>query len=331
MIFNQQYSKEEYEKIKESFGLDDAQKIQGLAKKSEEFFQTQNLKPLQEENNQQCLGDHLYNSNNASYCFDSKDLEDCKYCVKVSLGVKSSMDYNSWGNKAELIYQTASSGDNIYNMKFCTNCTTNLSNCEYCDGCSKASELFGCVGVKGEKYCILNKQYTKEEYEKLKAKIIQHMKETGEYGEYFPNDLCPFGYNETIAMTYYPLMKEEALRKGYQWTEKESVNRYQGPVTKVPEKMKDIQDNITQFILTCRDCEKNYRIISQELKFYRQLGVPPAQICPDCRYEGRMKKRPPLQFWKRKCTQCQEETMTTFSPQKTEKIVCKKCYLKAVY
>ena len=34
---------------------------------------------------------------------------------------------------------------------------------------------FGCVGFKHKQYCILNKQYTKEEYEKLVQKIIKQM------------------------------------------------------------------------------------------------------------------------------------------------------------
>jgi len=59
------------------------------------------------------------------------------------------------------------------------------------------------------KYCILNKQYTKEEYEKLMPKIIEYMEKTEEWGEFFPASLSPFGYNETIAMEYFPLTREE--------------------------------------------------------------------------------------------------------------------------
>ena len=44
--------------------------------------------------------------------------------------------------------------------------------CKYC---------FGCVGLRNKSYCILNKQYTKEEYETLVPRIIAHMRETGEW------------------------------------------------------------------------------------------------------------------------------------------------------
>jgi hypothetical protein len=40
------------------------------------------------------------------------------------------------------------------------------------------SHLFGCIGLRNQQYCILNKQYTKEEYEKTVALIIEHMQQT---------------------------------------------------------------------------------------------------------------------------------------------------------
>ena len=41
-----------------------------------------------------------------------------------------------------------------------------------------------------------------------------------EYGDYFPADLSPFGYNETVAQELFPLTKKEAEAKGYLWREK---------------------------------------------------------------------------------------------------------------
>ena len=47
--------------------------------------------------------------------------------------------------------------------------------------CQNVANLFGCVGLKNKQYCILNKQYTKEEYETLVVRIIQQMQQTGEW------------------------------------------------------------------------------------------------------------------------------------------------------
>jgi DNA-binding NarL/FixJ family response regulator len=67
-------------------------------------------------------------------------------------------------------------------------------------------DCFGCVGLQKKQYCILNKQYSKENYFGLKSKIIEHMQKTGEWGEFFPASQSLFAYNESIAhQEYYPL------------------------------------------------------------------------------------------------------------------------------
>ena len=123
----------------------------------------------------------------------------------------------------------------------------------YCELCFGNQNLFGCIGLRHKKYCILNKQYTKEEYEKMVAKIIQHMQQTGEWGEFFPKELSPFAYNETIAYEYFPLEKEEALAKGLRWYEDESEKMYRGPKYEIPDDIKDVNDEILKTILTCEE------------------------------------------------------------------------------
>ncbi|MDR2189932.1 MAG: hypothetical protein LBP53_01790 [Candidatus Peribacteria bacterium] len=79
----------------------------------------------------------------------------------------------------------------------------------YCILCgNNSSNLFGCIGLRGKEYYILNKQYTKEKYEELVPKIIEKMKADEEWGEYFPASISPFGYNETLANEYFPLTEE---------------------------------------------------------------------------------------------------------------------------
>ena len=68
------------------------------------------------------------------------------------------------------------------------------------------------MNLKGKEYCILNKQYTREEYEYLVPKLIEKMKADGEWGEFLPPYLSPFGYNETLAAELLPLSQQEALQ-----------------------------------------------------------------------------------------------------------------------
>ena len=55
----------------------------------------------------------------------------------------------------------------------------------------------------------------------LVSQIREHMTKTGEWGKFFPPTLSPFGYNETIANDFFPLEKEEALKRGFKWSDYE--------------------------------------------------------------------------------------------------------------
>jgi len=83
----------------------------------------------------------------------------------------------------------------------------------YCNNCHYCTDCFGCVGLQRKQYCLFNKQYTKEEYEKEVAKVIEKMIATGEWGEFFDPSLSPYAYNETVALNYFPLSQKDAHRK----------------------------------------------------------------------------------------------------------------------
>lgn len=53
--------------------------------------------------------------------------------------------------------------------------------------------------------------------------IIEQMMTDGEWGEFFPALMSPFGYNETVANEYYPLSKSEATKDGiFNWSDYEA-------------------------------------------------------------------------------------------------------------
>lgn len=323
-IFNKPCSQEEFEGFISNNHLDSYGEVSSFYKKADDFFAHHPHKNLQQEHNTNSLGDYLYNSKNAYYCFDCKDLEDCRYCARVAMTVKTTMDMTAWGDNAEMIYETAACGNNAYNLKFCTTCTTNNSDLEYCDQCVCCKYCFGCVGLNKKSYCILNKQYTKEEYFKNKEKLVKHMMGTKEYGEFFPAELCPFAYNESIAMEYFPLTEKEAKKRGFRWL---NDNATCNPQTyKIPEKISDVPDSVVDEVLACTSCKKNYRITSNELKFYRCLSLPIPTFCANCRHLRRLKSKNPKNFWERKCAKCGKNIMTTFPPESKCPIYCEECY-----
>lgn len=332
-IFNEQLTQAEYEKRKAEMKLNAHDGVESLRKQAYAFFLTQPHRCVQMEQVQNSSGDHLFDSKNAHECVDCKDLEDCMYCART-FAVKNGLDYTSWGDGSELMYFCGSCGDHAYNLKFCTTCTTNVSDLEYCGHCTGSKHCFGCVGARRKQYCILNKQYSEKEYDELRAKLIEHMRKTGEWGEYFPRRFCCFGYNETIAQEYFPLTKEDALQKGYPWKdpsdEKLNVAKVI-PAEKLPQTIEEIPDDIVNWAVTCEATKRPFRIIKQELAFYRQLGIPVPHFHPDERHKRRMLLRPSRVFFDRTCANCKKAIQTTYAPERPEKVFCEECYLSSVY
>ena len=190
------------------------------------------------------------------------------------------------------------------------------------------------MGLNNQEYCILNRQYTRAEYEALVPRIIEHMQATSEWGEFFPVSLSPFGYNETIAQEYFPMTREEALQQGFHWSDYEppapAVSRVI-PANKLPESIDDIPDDILNWAIECEVTGKPFRIIAQELDFYRKHHLPIPRRHPDQRHADRMALRNPRKLYSRKCDKCGTEMRTTYAPERPERVYCEGCYDREVY
>lgn len=213
----------------------------------------------------------------------------------------------------------------------------NVKNCYYCNECYNSHHLFGCIALRNKEYCVFNKQYTKEEYEALVSQIIEDMIQMKEWGTFYPVALSPFGYNETIANEHYPLMKEQALSSGFNWSDYEppppKVDKIltKDQMKKLPDNIKDIPDDILNWALTCEVSGKPYRIIKQELQFYREHNIPIPRRHPDQRHKDRMALRNPRKLYERTCMKCNKPIQTTYTPDRSEIVYCEDCYLKEVY
>ncbi|MEK9159939.1 MAG: hypothetical protein AAB383_04380 [Patescibacteria group bacterium] len=326
-ILNKQYSKEEY-------FLKKAELLNGTYSQQKQLFDSfkallgeRIVKYAHTVSCQNCSGDYIKNSKNCTMCFNVTDSEDLRNIVFAN---KSKDCFNSsmLGDNSELAYETVSAY-RAYNVQF-SFFVIDSSNIEYCDVAINSKDLFGCVGMRNKQYCIFNKQYSKEDFEYLRTKIIEHMKKTGEWGEFFPKTFSCFAYNETTANVYQPMTKERALAEGYTWKD-EDHKKVHIPSSPLPDKIEDVSDSILKEILLCEGCQKNYRIISQELQFYRAQRLPIPHLCSECRQGVRKDLLNPRQLWQRPCDSCGSSMQTTYSPKRPEKVYCEACYLKTVY
>ncbi len=293
-------------------------------------------------------GDWILNSKNIFKSFNILDSsEDVRYCMRFVKG-KDIFDC-TYGVSGEFLYECTGVGSNSYNQLFSMLCFGS-KDILYSISCRNCSDCFGCVGLKNAQYCILNKQYSKEEYFELLPKIIKHMTDMPyidkmnriyKYGEFFPFEFSPFGYNETIAIDIFPINKEKSITMGYNWKERGDRN-YSGLVSSrdLPDSISDIQDLILSQVISCLNngkqefqCTNAFKIVSDELRFYREKKLPLPRYCPNCRHYQRLVYRNPMKLWHRKCMKdkCQNEFETSYAPDRPEIVYCEKCYQQEVY
>jgi len=338
-IFNIEYSREDYlNKLKE-FELGTPSNIEKFIKKSHELSLKYPRRATQARNNNNVSGDYVYNCRNAHDVYYVSDSENIKHSkLFIQGGVKNSYDYTYFGQNSELMYEVTWTGNNCNNVKYSI-WGYGDHETEYTFACSSCEYVFGCVGLNKASYCIFNKQYTKEEYFPLVDKIKKQMDEMPfidkrglkhGYGGQIPVDLCPWAYNESALFEFFPITKEEAIRKGFTWRDPDP-REYLPASIDLPDNIKDVTDSILKEILKCDLCGKNYQIIHKELQFLKRFSFPIPRNCPLCRDRNRIKQLNPMEIYDRTCDKCNITIMTAYSPDRPEIVYCEDCYKKEVY
>ncbi|MFA4975695.1 MAG: hypothetical protein WC839_03640 [Candidatus Paceibacterota bacterium] len=327
-FFNEQLSREDYlKKISEIIGS--YSKLEEYKKKFNEF----SLKfPKRENNNLKTvnsIGDFLLECKNIQNSFEVIGAENSKNLFSTR-SAHNSNGAIGYGYKSELLLECVSVG---YSSNIIGSYTISDSqNIIYSSALKNCHDCIGCDGLKNTSYCILNKQHTKDEYEKLKEHITKELIEKDLYGLMMPTELAPFAYNETIAQDNMPLTKEEALDQGFRW--EDDIQKTEGKETmkpeEIPDHIKDVEDNITKEILCCINCKRNYKIVEQELLFYRKMILPIPRKCFYCRHKDRVIRRGPFKFFVRKCSNCNKDVNTNLTEEIAPILYCEKCYQQEV-
>ncbi len=327
-VENKPVSKEEYEKMRDM--LSSHSVLQNAAKRFAKLKLEHPQKYMHGTQNENVTGDYLVNCKNAFRCFDTENLWDGRYVYQGFMPLKDCMDVHECG-EGELLYECSVAGYQIQRLWFSAYTLAASSDQLYCQHCPHSKHCFGCIGIRRKEYCLLNTQYSQEEYDQLVPKIIKHMQKTGEWGQFFPISLSTFGYNQSLAQDYYPLEKKDVMKHNWAWfDEPDSADRYLGPQVNVPERIQDVTDDITKQILTCETSGKQFKIIPQELALYRQLRVPLPRNRFFERHRSRLAQRNPRTLHARSCDNCKTPIETTYATNRPEKIYCESCYQQSL-
>ncbi len=357
-IFNQRYSKEEYEQKVKELHLENRRSFEIYMEKFYNFILKIPRKFAYNSKTFNSTGNNLIEVKMSKDCFYIIGPTENSRFIVINDRAKDCYDLNNTGNP-ELCYESVTPDNSRGNKStiFCWKCVE----AEYSNNCHSCVNVFGSSGLKHVSHAIFNKKYSKEDYISLRTRIVKHMKNTGEWGEFFPNILSPFAYNETPAFEWFPLTKEEAIKKGYYWKENEKRNYI---ITKIandiPDTIEKVDDTFLNEVFECahqgmcnEKCTEAFRIIPRELQFYRRMNIPLPVICPNCRHSKRFQTKNPAHFWSRTCAcagtqsangvyknttehlhnkdKCNEKFQTSYSPDRPEIVYCEKCYQQEVY
>ncbi|MEK7508205.1 MAG: hypothetical protein AAB602_03965, partial [Patescibacteria group bacterium] len=338
-IWNEPYSKEEYFKKVKEYRLDTYSGLQKTWEMARDFWLKHPYKYMHNSaQNVNATGDYVFNAKNARNCYQARKLEDARYCQFITMApAKDMYDLTEWGNGVQRTIDSITVGEGADLVKFSSGAWhQGTMEVEYGMYNVSCSYTFGCINLKKKQYRILNKQYSPEEYAAMRARIVESMNNnpyvdsagrTWRYGDFLPYDLSPFAYNETTAVQYYPLTKEEILQRGWKWRDPTpSAHVVTLPADKIPDSIRDIQNSILKEILGCKTCGKAFRMIPAELALFRRFDFPIPRKCPDCRHIDRMARINPPKLWNRNCAKCNAPIQTSYAPERPEIVYCERCY-----
>ncbi len=327
---NKQLSREEYEKKKAQWNL----KSREIYDKAKSFFaqmMTKNAwhRTLYLDKCENTTGNYTDNCNDCVDCYFVNGTEESANLIRNYTG-KTLLDMH--GQTSELVFRGMLIQDKCYMTRF----GVQLVQCRFVDYsmyCFQCENCFGCCGLVGKKYCIFNKQYTKEEYEKTREKIIAQMKKEGTWGKFFPGYFAPNPYDESWAGYHFPLTREAQEKLGFRVSEiSERKNKNYLPTSEIPDSVDDLTPEkeawLTKQIFWDEEYHRPFKILPADIKFSRDLGCP----LPNTYYMRRIKENfawMPFNGKLRdtKCGKCAKKIQTSWPEKYNGRILCEECYL----
>ncbi len=286
-INNKKYSKEEY--------FEEKEKILNQKEKFPEFL-SKSRKPWLNYNSTNVSGWGIIESENIENGYFISNIKNWKNLMFLwsTVWAENLFDSFLWWEANKEVYWLCSGwwDENVYNwvnIWFC-------SNIYYCKTMERCSHCIWCIWLKNKSYCILNKQYTKEEWEHLADKIFAQMEKDWILWEFFPWELNPLYFNDTLAWMIWDFTKQEVEEQGY-------LRRDEEIKVDIPEwaqiiETKDLQDfqwfdndwnwQINPEILkkVIKDKKWNYyKIVKMEYDFLVKYSLP----LPEIHWIDRMK------------------------------------------
>lgn len=326
-VYNKQLNKEEYEqfiKTNSPFLRDFLNESRG------KFWQLIKSLPVN--------GSRIISSDNVTgiEIKNSKDLFNVTHSVgsinlRYSDGVlhnHDSMDLLYSGGHSSFIYMSTNIGEKSNTVKFSVS-SKSCTDCEFIFNSKNLHNCFMCFGLQNKSYCVLNKQYTEEEYFKIIDNLKLEMLNRGEYNDGLGFEFSAQSYNFSIGQTVYPLTDEETKNLGGYIAKEPETNVGDIEILnsdQLPQTIDKVTDDILNKAIKCEITGRPFRIISSELSFLRKVGLPLPTVHPYIRMENRWKVSHVGKKYKAVCAKCDKGIDSYLDPEDKFILYCEDCY-----
>jgi hypothetical protein len=323
-IRNKQYTKEAYEEEMAKMKLDSFENVEKL---KAEFGDILKNNAVHRENfnirTTGSTGNYLTDCDKCVNCFSWEKSQNCRNHIR-GMKTKDSIDQT-------FTWNTEVSGDNSgvfggFAIKHSSWSDGRYS--EYIDNCVEVEYCFGCVGVRNKKYCILNKQYDKDTYEKLRSQIVADMTKRGEYGKFLPYSMQLCDYNLSTGIIYFPnVTKEEILDRGGYWSEENGSSLDGVSSLTLPDSIRDTSPDVSKQALICPSSNYRFNISQGEYEFHKNRNIALPREHFDFRILEKIKKMAIIRAYPYHCFYCKKDIMAYYPPEWGYKnIACEDCY-----
>lgn len=326
-FFNEQLTKEAYEKKIAEVKLGNRAELLRLQKRFWDLVKSQPARALRNEQALRSIGNHIIESKNCYEAYVAEKCENIRF-ADMTIGNHDSMDYSASGG-SELLYETVGVGSQCSNVKFSFG-SKFITDSEFVINCRSVSNCFGCIGLENQSYCIFNRKYEPEEYERIVDSIKTKMLEEGNYGEFFPFKFSAYAYNDSFASLVFPLSDSE--EKKFQVNPPSEIDdneSYENAKIQKNNSYDDIEavgDEILKEAFLCEATKRPFRIIPEELAFYRGKELPIPTIHPNERIRRRYILANPYRLYDGVCDRCGMNIKTMYEPKSGFRSYCEQCY-----
>ncbi len=322
-VFNEYVGEQRYQEILADRSFSFRQSVDNAKGEFQKFSSSLPVPHIYASNSRKCTGNYLRNCKNVIDSFECNDGSNLVHCCRLTRA-ENCLEGYGFGQGLENSAQFVSCGMNASNIVQSIECWNNVHNLRYCTFCEDSSHLFGCVGLRGKEYCILNKQYSKSEYEALLGKIKDDLINSGDWGKTLPQTFSGFAYNHSSANEYMPLNAARAQLMGFRWNESFEIIKpsqlLQGITESPEERFQELPEfigdidsaNIKDALFLCELTGKPFQITPEELELYKKLNIPPPARSFEQRHAERLMKMTPRQMTERKSDKSGVDLYTAF-------------------